>query len=288
MRSDDRLRQIEQRAVGAGFGSEHIQTRGAYVTGDDRVSQGLLIDEAAAGGVDDDHAGLGLGQCFLAQQPGGLLGLGQVHRDEVGAGQYIVQRQQFDAELRGAGRRNVGVIGDDVGAEGGQSRGDQLPDAAQAHHSDSLAEDLSAIERRALPGVLMQGRIGRRDLPCGSQHERNRMLSSAVDIGGGRIDHQHTGRGGSIHINVVQADTGTGDDLELGCRGDHLSIDGSGRTHQQRIGIDDRCQQFRAVRAVHPPHLHLVSQGGDGRFGKFVGDQYNGHAHPNRLMGSNQ
>ena len=73
--------------------------------------------------------------------------------------------------------------------------------------------------------------------------------------------------------------------LSLGRRGDHLGIDGSGRTHQQRVGIDDRCQQFGAVRAVDPAHLDLVSQGGDGRFGKFVGDQYNGHAHPDRLKG---
>ena len=134
----------------------------------------------------------------------------------------------------------------------------------------------------------MQGRIGGRDLPGGSQHQRNRVLGGAVDIGGGRIDHQHTGRGGSIHIDVIQADTGAGDDLEFGRRGDHLGIDGGGRTHQQRVGVDDRCQQFGAIRTVHPPHLHLVSQGGDGRFGKFVSDQNNGQSHRVRLMGSNQ
>ena len=284
VRRHHRLRQIEQRAVRARLGGEHVQTGAAHVTAGDRVSQCLLVDQPAAGGVDDDHAGLGLGQCLRTQQSGGLLGLGQVHRDEVGPGQYVVQWQQFDAELRGAGGRNVGVVGDDVGAECGQSRRDQLADAAQTHHAHGLAVDLGAVERRTLPGVLAQAGVGGRDLTRRRQHERDGVLGGAVDVGGGRVDHQHTGGGGGVDVDVVQADAGAGDDLQLGCGRDHLSVHRGGRAHQQGISPGHRLEQLRAVRAVDPAHLNLVPQGGDGRFGKFVGDQNNGQAHPDSVM----
>ncbi len=284
MRGDDGLRQVEQRAVGARFGGVHVQARGADMTAGDRIGQRLLVEQPTAGGVDNDDPGLGLGQRFLAQQPGGFLGLGQVHRDEVGAGQHVVQRQQLDAELRGASRRHVRVIGDDVGAERGQPLGHQLADPTQAHHTDGLAVDLGAVERRALPGALPQGRVGGRDLPGRRQHQRQGVLGGAVDVGGGRVDHQHPGGGGGVDVDVVQADAGAGDDLQLRGGGNHLGIDGGGRAHQQRVGVGDGLQQLGAVRAVHPSDLHLVAEGGDGGLGKFVGDQHNGQAHADRLV----
>jgi hypothetical protein len=85
------LGKFEQRAVGARLGGEDVEAGGADVAGVDRVGEGLLVDQPAAGGVDDDHAGLGLGQRVLADQSGGLLGLRQVHRDEVRPGEQLVQ-----------------------------------------------------------------------------------------------------------------------------------------------------------------------------------------------------
>ena len=140
----DHLRQIEQRAVGARLGGEHVHTGRPHVPADDGVGERLLVDQTAARGVDDDHAGLGLGQRLRADQARGLRGLRQVHRDEVGAGQQVVERQQFDAELSRARLRHVRVVGDDVGAEGRQPLGHQLADPAQAHHANGLAVDLGA------------------------------------------------------------------------------------------------------------------------------------------------
>ena len=209
-----------------------------------------------------------------------------MHRDEVRAGQHSVEWEQFDSHLRGAGRRHIGVIGDDMGTERGQSRSHKLTDAAQAHHADGLTEQLHPVELRTLPGVVAQGGIGGGDLARSREHQRQRVLGGAVDVGGGGIDHQYTGGGSRLHIDVVESDAGAGDDLELRGRGDHLGVDGGGRTHQQRIGVGNGFQQLRAVRAVDPADLDLIAQCGDGRFGKFVGDQNNRQSHPDRLMGT--
>ena len=251
----------------------------------DRFGERLLVDQPAAGGVDDDHPGLRLGQRLLADQPGGLRRFRQMHGDEVGPGQQLVERQQFDAELRGARRRHVRVVGHHVRAERGQPLGDQLPDPAQPHHTDGLAVDLGAGERRPLPGAFTQRRVGGRDLPRRGQHQRHRVLGGAVDIRRGRVDHQHAARGGGVDVDVVQADAGAGDDLELGRGGQHLGVHGGRRAHQQRVGLGHGGQQLFSIRAVDPADLYLVAEGGDGGLGEFVGDQYHGKTHADQRNG---
>ena len=106
--------------------------------------------------------------------------------------------------------------------------------------------------------------VGRRDLPGRGQQQRQRVFGGAVDIRRRGVDHQHAAFGGGVDVDVVQADPGAGDDLELGGRGQHLGVDGGGRAHQQRVGLGHRGQQLLPVGAVDPAHLYLVSQGGDG------------------------
>ena len=114
--------------------------------------------------------------------------------------------------------RHVRVIGDDVRAERGEPLGDQLADAAESDDTDGLAEDLGAGELRALPRVLAQRGVGGGDLPSGGEQQRQGVFGGAVDVGGRRVDDQHTARGGGVDVDVVQADAGPGDDLELGRR----------------------------------------------------------------------
>ena len=201
--------------------------------------------------------------------------------------QQFVERQQFDAELRGAGGRHVRVVGHDVRAERGEPLGDELPDPAEPHHADGLAVDLGARERRPLPGVFAQRRVGRRDLARGGQHQRQRVLGGAVDVRRRRVDHQHAAGGGGVDVDVVQADTCARDDLQFGRGGQHLGVDGGRGADQQRVGLGHGGQQLFAVGAVHPADLYLVTERGHGGFGQFVGDQYDGKTHAASLMGSN-
>ena len=154
-------------------------------------------------------------------------------------------------------------------------------------HADGLAVDLGAGERRPLPGVLTKRRIRGRDLAGSGQQQRQRVLGGAVDVRRRRVDHQHAAGGGGVDVDVVQADAGAGDDLELGRGSEHLGVHRGRRTHQQRVGLRHRGQQLLAIRAVDPADLHLVTEGGDGRLGQFVGDQYNGQTHAASLMGCN-
>ena len=152
-------------------------------------------------------------------------------------------------------------------AEGGQPLRDQLSDSAEPDDADGFAVDLGAGERRALPRVLPQRRVGGRNLSGGGEQQRQRVFGGAVDVGRRCVDHQNTARGGGVDVDVVQADTGAGDDLELGRGGKHLRVDGRRRSHQQRIGLWHRGEQLLSIRAVDPADFHLVAKGGDGRLG---------------------
>ena len=279
MRRHHDLRQFEQRAVGARFGGEDVQAGPADVSARDGLGQRLLVDQSTPGGVDDDHAGFGLTQRLLADQARRLLGLGQVHRDEVGPTEQVVEREQLDAQLRGERVRHVGVVGDDVRPEGRQPLGHQLADPAQAHHADRLAEDLGTGERRPLPGVFPQGGVGGGDLPGGGQHQRHGVLGRAVDVGGGGVDDQHTARGRGVDVDVVETDAGAGDDLQPRGSGQHLGVDGGGRPHQQGVGVHHRGEELLPVGAVDPADIHLVTQGFHRRGGQLVGYQYHRQTH---------
>ena len=260
VRGDDDLREVEQRRVGAGLGREDVESGSADLAGVDGVGQCLLVDQTTAGGVDDDDTLLGAGELLGADETEGLGRLGQVHGDEVGALEELVEADQLDAELSGPGRRNVGVVRDDVGLEGGQTCGDQLADAAEADDADGLVEDLDTVERRTLPGLLAQGGVGGRDLARRRHQQRDGVLGGGVDVGGRRVDdHDATGGGGG-DVDVVETDTGACDDLQLLAGVEDLGVDSRRGTHEDGVGVDDGLEQLGTVRAVDPSHLDTVTE----------------------------
>ena len=86
---------------------------------------------------------LHLGELLGAEHADRLFGLGQVHRDEVGERQDVLDLLvDRDAHLGSAVLRDVGVVADERHAEGARTLGDERTDAAQA-------EDRRASSRRA-------------------------------------------------------------------------------------------------------------------------------------------
>ena len=78
-------------------------------------------------------------------RPDGLGRLGQVHADmKSDSASSVVEVDQADAHLRGAAGLHVGVVGDDLHAEGREPLGDEHADAAEADDADGLLVELDA------------------------------------------------------------------------------------------------------------------------------------------------
>ena len=119
VRGDDDVVELEQRAVGARLGGEDVQPGGGDPALLDSRVEGGLVDDPAAGGVDDDHAGLDLGERLGAEEADRLGRLREVDGEDVGGGEELVEADEPDAELRRTCARHVGVVGDDGHPERG-------------------------------------------------------------------------------------------------------------------------------------------------------------------------
>ena len=126
----------------------------------ERGVERVLVDDAAARGVDEHQRRLGLGELVGADQADGLGRLGQVDADEVGLGEQGVEVDQTDAHLRGPAGLHVGVVGDHVHAERREPLGDQDADPAEPDDADGLLVELDAGVLRALPLAVAQRRRG--------------------------------------------------------------------------------------------------------------------------------
>ena len=279
MRGGDDVLELEQRAVGARLAGEDVEAGGGDPALLERHVERVLVDDAAAGGVDEHQAGLDLGELVLADEPDGLRGLRQVHGDEVGLGEQLVEGHQADAHLRGAAGLHVGVVGDDLHAEGRQPLRDQHADAAEADDADGLLVELDAGVLAALPLAVLERGAGRRDVAGGREHQRDRELGGGDDVGGRRVDDHDAGLGGGLDVDVVEADAGAGDDLQLRGRREGLGVDLGGGADEDRVDVGDGRQQLGAVGAVavriskSGPRASTVA----GR--QLFGDEYDGLAH---------
>ena len=220
-----------------------------------------------------------MASCVGADQAGGLGRLGQVDRHEVGLREQRVEVDQAHAHLRGAAGLDVGVVGDHRHPERRETLRHEHADPAEADDADGLLVELDAGVARSLPLAVLQRGVRRRHVPGSGQHQRDRELGGADDVGGGRVDHHHARLGRGAHVDVVEADTGPRDHLEPGGGRERLGVDLRGRAHQDRVDVDDGRQQRAPVRAVAGPDLEVGTQRVDGRGAELFGDEYDGLAH---------
>ena len=279
MRGGDHVLELEERAVGAGLDREDVEPGSRDAALLDRAVERGLVDDAATGGVDQDEGRLDLVQLLVTDQADGLGGLGQVDRHEVGLLEQLVEADQADAHLRGAAGLDVGVVGDDVHPERGQSLRDEHADAAEADDADGLLVELDAGVLRALPLAVLQRGVGRRDVARGSQHQGDGELGSRDDVGGRGVHDHDAALGGGLHVDVVEPDSGPGDDLEPLGRGQRLGVDLGGGAHEDGVDVGDGRQQLGAVGPVAGADLEVGPECLDGGRAQLFGDQYDRLGH---------
>ncbi len=276
MRRGHHVVEGEQRRVGARLLDEDVEAGG----GDAAVLEGLgergLVDQAAAGGVDDPHAGLDLVQGVLADDPHGLGGLRQVDRDEVRGGEQRVEVDEPDPELgRDRGLR-VRVVGDDVHVEGLHAGGDELPDLAEADHAEGLALDLDAGELLAVPTPGAQRGVGAGDVAGAGEQQRDGLLGGGDDVGGRRVDDHDAAFGGGGQLDVVEAHAGAGDDLEFRRVLERGGVDGGGGSDDHGIGLDQCGVEGLHVRTVDLPDVEVSGEDLDRSGRERVGNDHDG------------
>ncbi len=233
-----------------GLGGEDVEACTGDLSRDEGGVQRLLVDQAAARDVDDERGRLHGLELLGTDHAGGLRRLRHVDREEVGLGDELIEREELHAELLGARRGDVGVVGDDTHVESGKARGDERTDATEADDADRLLEEFGSREGAALPGACGERGVRGGNAAGEAQDVADRELGGGDDVGGRRIDDHDAGSRGRLDVDVVEADSGTGDDLELRGVPQSLFVDAGRRADQHGVGIRE-CREQRLAVGCH-------------------------------------
>ena len=247
-----------QRLVGGGLVGVHVQTGGAHLAGLQRGQQGRLVHVGAAGGVDDHHAVLHLGDVLGGDQSAAVHS-GGVHGYEVGHGQQLIHLHIGDAQLLLDAGDVEDIKGDDVHADGLGHNAQMLADAAEAHDAQGLALQLDALAvLLLLPLAVAHGVAGVGDIAGAGEHVAHGQLRHGLGGCLGGVLHGDAVGLGVLHVDVVHTHAAADDELQLASLG---LVDVVGAN--LGLGADDHgieitqglAQLIRLVELLH----HLVA-----------------------------
>lgn len=181
-RQDDVLDVEQRRVLGQGLLGEGVERGARENAVVDRLGERVLVDDAAAGAV-DEVAALQLGQLVFADHPLGLGEERRVDRREVAAAERLVEvLDQLGAEPVGALLGDVRVVDDEIHPERVEPLGDLLTDATEADDGQRLVVHFGAEELPFRPLAAEEAAVCLRDRARDGERHRDRVLGGGPDV----------------------------------------------------------------------------------------------------------
>ena len=243
----------------------------------DRVGERLLVDDAAAPGVDRAAC-----RASRARAPPAFTSpmvsrrLGRVDRHEVAGRDELFDRgHELHAELARAIGAHERVVRDEPHAERVRALGDEHADAAEADDAERLAVQLDALPLRAVPLPGLEVGVRLRHVARLREQQRERVLGRREDVRLRRVDDHHAAPRRLGDVDVVEADAGPADDDEVGARGEHLGGDLRRAADHQR-GRARRPRPSSCCRREAGLHVDVEAGGAhrvEPAFGERFGDE---------------
>ena len=227
-------------------------------SGGERLGHRRLVEDAAAGDVEQQRRRLHHRQLARSDEPARAPGQRHVDGDGVGPAEQLVEADQLDAAQRGLLGRHVRVLPEDGHLHRPRPVRDGLADLAEAHDAQRLAPQLDAGQAATgrLPVAGPHGGIALGD-PAGEPVEqRERVFGGRDRVAGRRVDDHDAGPRRRVEIDVVHADAGPADDDEPAAGGDERRIGLDLAADDERVVLaDDRAQ---LVTRQAEPFIDLV------------------------------
>ena len=265
---------VEQRRTGCRFLDKHVERRPADMAAVEPGLQRRFVDQPTPGAVDDADALLGLGEIVRRQDVAGAVGQRRVQRDEIRPGQQIIEHHLFNAEVLRALRRQERIIGDDLHLQTQRAVGDDRADIARADQPQRLAGEFDPHEAVLLPLASLGRGIGLRQLAGEREHQRNGMFRRGDRIAKRGVHHHNAARGCRRNIDIVDANPGPADDLQVGGRGQYIFGRLGGGADGKAVIIADDGDQLVLGQPGFLMHLNPPRPENFGSLGgHFVGDQ---------------
>ena len=272
-----------QSHVAGGLVGVHVQTGGPDLAGLQSGQQGGLVHVGAAGGVDDHHAILHLGDVLGGDQSAAVHS-GSVDRDEVGLGQQLIHLHIGDAQLLLDTGDVENIKSNHLHADGLGHDAQVLADAAEAHDAQGLALQLDALAiGLLLPLALAHGVTGDGQIPGAGKHMTHGQLGHGLGGSAGGVLHGDAVLLGILHVDVVHTHAAADDHLQLAALGSVnvlLADLGLGTDHGHVEIPQSSAQLIGLIELLH----HLVALLPQLRHSGLVHTVSNQNTHRNNLL----
>src|SRR5262245_20372557 len=210
MRGGDQVREPQQRIVGRGrLGGKHIEAGASKLAAGQGLMQRRLVDDAAAGGVDEIGRGLHAGEALGIEHAHRLRRLRAMDGDEIGTRHGLIEVGDGLAASRGDGRcRQVRVVDQHLHVHGLAALGAARADATKANDQHGLAVEVERHRGEPLAplvvlhhGIEFGAALGQR------QHHEHGLLGNRRGIGASGHHQRDLPRRQGGHVDRVEADT---------------------------------------------------------------------------------
>ena len=151
----------------------------------------------------------------LIQQVGGLLGAGDVERDDVAPAQQRIQIHHGHIHAGGRGGGEEGIKGRHLHAQAPGLAGHGGADAAQADDAQLLAFQFEAGKPALGPFACPHARCGRRRVPGQGKEQGEGLFGGSQRVAIGRVHDGDAALGGGLHINGVHARARAADEFQF-------------------------------------------------------------------------
>ena len=283
MGQQDRIVQFDQLGIDRRLVLEDVEAGAGHLAGSQHAGQGVLVDHLAAAGVDDDGGRLQQLQAPRREQVIGCRRVRAVDRDDVHAGQHLVEalpigRLQLGLDVR-VHPAPVVIMHREAEALGPARH--RLADAAHADDAQALAPDAMAQHRGRAPAgpvagahqVLALAQPPRYGEDQGHGHVRRVLGQDARGVGHGDAAHAR-----GLEVDMVDAGAEGGDEAQLlAGLAENPRVDAVGHCRHEDVGLLHRGDQLglahRLVVQVQPGVEKLHHPGLD-RIRKAAGDDH--------------
>jgi hypothetical protein len=226
-REDNLVHALQRRgeffAVGLGLAGKDVERRGADFAGFDGFSEGFVVDNEAAAGVEENDTGLHLTELFATDETVVFRAAVDVNGDNVGEREKLGKRAAVfgiaEDEL------DVEVVEVDVHTEGFGEHGKLGANFSIADNAQLFAANFVAASGGFVPGAAMEfltlGEDAAREEKNFAENDFHHAARAAVR----RVENGDAGAGAGGQVDLVGADAEGADGDEFRGRGEDLGSD---------------------------------------------------------------
>ena len=174
MRGQREQRIFEQALILGRLAGVNIESRTGQLAIIQRIAESVLIDEAAAGGIDDIGSGLHQRQVCCGDNRLSIRRSRDMQRDEISAFEHIFLSGVFIGDIRDL-TQDIGI--DDIHSPSAGAFGQRLRDAAHTDQAEGFAVELNALVFLLVPLAVTHGNIADADEAGQGKHMSQGQLS---------------------------------------------------------------------------------------------------------------